>query len=502
MIHDSHNGICFPDLIHLIKNMRLTIFARLVVGYLVIFVLAMTVSIYAISHLRKFEKVTRSIINVDNRLIEYKTKLSDILLSMMLYEKKYIFIKDAGLYNQFDLATNDFDRQLNELKSVSEDEKAQDMINKIIHHKQRYQSLFNDEVKHLGSGQKYDEENYKKEKEYAVNEIMGSLKQLEAYSQGNTYNKVRELSKVYERANKVAIVIGSVSLIFGIIISILITVNITRPLSIIKKKTADIARGDFGNDLKLSSPPEIEVLAKSFNLMCSKLKEIDKMKTDFYSLMSHELRTPLTTIKEGTNLFTESLEELGATERQKRLLTIINEECNRLIKLVNSLLDLSKMEAGMMVYNFNKVELPPLITKITGEIEPLAETRNIRIETEISGELPYISMDTERMLQVLRNLVGNAVKFTPNEGFVRISARPVNKGVKISVADSGTGISEDKVTAIFDKYYQDTLSRSSKIKGTGLGLAIVRQVVNSHGGKVWVESTSEHGSVFSLVLPV
>jgi two-component system sensor histidine kinase GlrK len=482
--------------------MRLTIFSRLVIGYLVIFVLAMTVSIYAILHLRQFEKVTRSIINVDNRLIEYKMKLSDILLSMMLYEKKYIFIKDAGLYSQFDLATNEFDKQLTELTSLPENDKAQELINRIRHHKQSYQSLFNDEVKYLGAGQKYDDEQYKKDKEYAVNEIMESLKELEAYSQGNTYSKVRELSKVYARASKVAIVIGSVSLIFGIIISILITFNITRPLSIIKKKTTDIARGDFGHDLKLTSPPEIEVLAKSFNLMCNKLKEIDKMKSDFFSLMSHELRTPLTTIKEGTNLFTESLEELGATEKQKRLLTIINEECNRLIKLVNSLLDLSKMEAGMMVYNFHKAELLPLIGKITGEIEPLAETRNIRIETEISQELPFINMDTERILQVLRNLIGNAVKFTPNEGYVRISARPVDKGVKISVADSGRGISEDKVTAIFDKYYQDTLARSSKIKGTGLGLAIVKQVVNSHGGKVWVESTSEHGSVFSFVLPV
>jgi len=300
----------------------------------------------------------------------------------------------------------------------------------------------------------------------------------------------------------VAIVIGTVSLIIGIIISIFITVNITRPLSIINKKTIDIARGDFGHDLKLSSPPEIEVLAKSFNLMCSKLKEIDKMKSDFFSLMSHELRTPLTTIKEGTNLFIESLEGLGATERQKRLMAIINEECNRLIKLVNSLLDLSKMEAGMMVYNFNRAEISPLISKITGEIEPLAETRNIRIETDINKELPHITMDTERILQVLRNLVGNAVKFTPDRGCVRISARSVDDGVKVSVSDSGTGISKEKVNAIFDKYYQDTLATSSKIKGTGLGLAIVKQVVNSHGGKVWVESTSEQGSIFSFVLPV
>lgn len=482
--------------------MRLTIFSRLVIGYLVIFVLAMTVSIYAISQLRQFEGMTRSIINFDNRMIEYKKKLSDILLSMMRYEKKYIIIKDQGLYNQFLLADNDFDIQMNKLTALSEDDEVRKMVSTIQSHKQRYRTLFYEEVEYVGSGRQYDDETYQKEKESAVNGIMEVLRNLEAYSQNNTYSKVRKLSRADDRASKVAIISGTVSLIFGIIISILITVSITRPLSIIKKKTMDIAKGDFGHDLKLTSPPEIEVLAKAFNSMCIKLKEIDKMKSDFFSLMSHELRTPLTTIKEGATLFTESMEVAGVTERQKRLLTIINEECNRLIKLVNSLLDLSKMEAGMMVYNFNKAELSPLISRIIGEMGPLAETRNIRIETKISRDLPLVKIDIERMLQVLRNLVGNAVKFTPNEGYVRISARSVDKGVKISVADSGTGISEEKVTAIFDKYYQDTLARSSKIKGTGLGLAIVKQVVNSHGGKVWVESTSEHGSVFSLVLPV
>jgi two-component system sensor histidine kinase GlrK len=293
-----------------------------------------------------------------------------------------------------------------------------------------------------------------------------------------------------------------VSLIFGMTISIFITVSITRPLTVIKKKTVDIANGDFGLDLKLASPPEIGVLAESFNSMCSKLKEIDKMKSDFISLMSHELRTPLTTIKEGSNLYLEGLEVGIARDKQKRLLTIINEECNRLINLVSSLLDLSKMEAGMMDYNFNEADLPPLIHKITEEMEPLAETKNIRLEKSLSRTLPHIRIDTERMLQVLRNLVGNAVKFTPNEGCVQISARSEDQGLKVSVSDSGQGISKEKIDAVFDKYHQASLTSSSKFKGTGLGLSIVRQIINAHGGKVWVENTSEKGSTFSFVLPV
>ncbi len=482
--------------------MKLTIFSRLVIGYLVLFVLAMTVSIYAISQLRLLESVTRSILFVDSRQIELKKKLSDILLSMMRYEKKFIIIKDEGLLNQFLLVRTDFDRQLKELLSRAETDTARNIINRVELQNRRYQELFGDEVTYLKAGREYKQDYYRKEKESAVNEIMKSLQELEAYSQSNTYSKVKRLNAADVNASRVAILIGIVSLIFGIIISIIITINITRPLSVIKRKTGDIARGEFGDDLKITSPPEIMLLTESFNMMCNKLKEVDKMKSDFFSLMSHELRTPLTTIKEGTNLFIESLDEVRATEKQKRLMTIINEECNRLIMLVNSLLDLSKMEAGMMECNFHNTELAPLITKISEEMEPLAETKNIKLEADVNKALPHIKVDVERILQVLRNLVGNAVKFTPNNGHVRIFAGPDDQGVKVSVSDTGAGISKEKVDMIFDKYHQAALSGSNKMKGTGLGLSIVRQIINAHGGRVWVESTSSQGSTFSFLLPV
>jgi two-component system sensor histidine kinase GlrK len=215
--------------------------------------------------------------------------------------------------------------------------------------------------------------------------------------------------------------------------------------------------------------------------------------------MSHELRTPLTTIKEGTNLFLEGLKKEEATEKQRKLLTIINEECIRMITLVDSLLDLSKMESGMMVFNYTQTSFIPLIEKVTREIEPWADTKNIIIMTDLRGELPLIKIDCDRILQVLRNLIGNAVKFTHEGGQVKIDAINNEQGVKISVTDSGPGISKDNLNTIFKKYHQEN---SNKIKGTGLGLSIVKHIINAHGGKVWVEKTSEQGSTFSFVLPV
>jgi two-component system sensor histidine kinase GlrK len=478
--------------------MKLTIFARLVVGYLLIFILAVTVTIYSIAQLRQLENVTHSILAVDHRLIDYEQKISDVLLSMMRYERKFVIIKDEGLYNQFSIAKKDFNKHLNDAILVAETDEVRELLKSINIYHQEYQAIFRDELKYLRSGQQYPEDNYRQEKEAAVNEIMETLKELRTKSQQNTYKKVQKLGEAEVNASKVAIVLGLISLILGIVISIFITINITKPLSIIKHRTADIAKGDFGDDLNLSSPPEIKELANAFNMMCSKLKEIEKLKSDFFSLMSHELRTPLTTIKEGTNLYLEGLKDEETTEKQRKLLTIINEECIRMITMVNSLLDLSKMEAGMMVFNVTRANLVVLINKVTREIEPLAETGNVVIETEIQEGLPHIKIDCDRILQVLRNLIGNAVKFTPEGGRVRINALNSDQKVKVSITDTGSGISKENLVSIFEKYHQES---SNKIKGTGLGLSIVKHIIDAHGGKVWVESTSENGSTFSFVLP-
>jgi two-component system sensor histidine kinase GlrK len=234
--------------------------------------------------------------------------------------------------------------------------------------------------------------------------------------------------------------------------------------------------------------------------MCRQLNTVEKMKSDFFSTMSHELRTPLASIKEGTNLLLKGIGE-EFREKRKEVLTIIAEESNRLIDLVNSLLDLSKMEAGVITLNFRTSDIKPLINKAASGMEPLAMAKNVSIKMEVPSDLPDVKMDEERILQTLRNLIGNAVKFTPAGGYITISAQPVEKGMRVSVADTGPGIPKEDLNAIFDKFQQATLLSYSKIKGTGMGLAIVKHIISAHGGKVWVESEIGHGSTFIFSLP-
>jgi signal transduction histidine kinase len=297
-----------------------------------------------------------------------------------------------------------------------------------------------------------------------------------------------------------AMVMTGVFLLLGISISFFINRSITQPISVLMKKTRDIARGDFNENLDLSSPPELAELASAFNLMCSKLNELDKMKSDFFSTMAHELRTPLSSIKMGLSLFVEGREG-PITESQKELLLLLKGENDRLITLINSLLDLAKMEAGMMAYRFEQKNLTPLIDQVVKEIGPIIEGKKIIVESKGTERLPMVKIDGERILQALRNIVGNAIKFTPEGGRVSVLARTVDRGVEVSVSDTGPGIPEESLPTLFEKFKQANPKGTYKNKGTGLGLAIAKQIIISHGGKIWAESKLGQGSTFFVVLP-
>jgi len=477
--------------------LNITIFQRLVIGFIAILLLAMTVSIYSIFQLSQLENIAKSILSVEAQLTEHKQKLSDHLLTMMRYERKYIIIKDKSLFNHFMLARDNFEKQLKETSALSNSVQLDAILDSVKRSYETYNNLINEEFVNINSSLQYSADTFKRKKEQAVNETVEKLKDMDVYSQISTHNKVKKLGEAEGNASSVAIIIGLVSLISGVFISIIITVSITKPLSIIKKKTKEIASGSFGDELHVKSPPEIGELANSFNLMCAQLEKVDQLKSDFFSLMSHELRTPLTTIKEGSTLVLEGLPAYESAGKQKRLLTIINEECIRLINLVNSLLDLSKLEAGMMLYTFTLSDISSLINKVTREIEPLVETKQIKVKKDIIDNPPHVKIDGDRILHVLRNLLGNAIKYTDRGGTVTITVR-AEKELIISVSDTGSGIITENFDMIFNKYYQV----NSKDKGTGLGLFIVKHIIEAHGGKVWVEKTSKKGTTFSFALPL
>ena len=479
--------------------MRTSIFFRLMMGYLLLLTLATGVSLYSISKLGRVRDVTHSVILEDNVLLDLHKSLATAFQAEREHEKGFITLHNQSFYDGFLLAWRDFDKNLAKARALARSPELLDVIERIGTLHVGYQTLFDDEAALRRAGTPYVASRYRNMKEDTANSMTEALKAMHALVQKTIIGKVTRLNEAVVQAGNVTQAVTAASLVLGIIISILITRSITVPLDRMAQKTAEIGSGVYGPELDLRSPPEIGALAQAFNFMSAKLRNVDKMKSDFYSLMSHELRTPLTSIKEGTNLF---LEGHGGpvTEKQKWLLTIVAEESNRLIGLVNSLMDLSKLEAGMLTYNFAKTDLLPLVTTAAGEVLPLAEAKKIRLRTDVD-EVPPVTVDPERILQVLRNLIGNALKFTPAGGAVNISVRRREVGVSLSVTDTGPGIPKEHQSAIFDKFRQATLAGKKKIPGTGLGLAIVKHIVQDHGGVVWVESETGQGSTFTFVLP-
>ncbi len=467
-------------------------------GYLVLLVLVTAVSVYAITQLDYVRDVTRSVIVTDNPLLDLHKSLSDALLSEQRYEKKYVIMRDPAFYRGFLRSRDEFGHALRDARKIAETEGLKKALARADDFHLAYQALFLEEAGHVRAGRRYPAGWYERTKERLASRLGEELANVRSISQQGMVDKVKSLGTAGTRASRAVMITTAVALVVGIILSVAITSGITKPLAEMQRKMSVVSSGIPEDGLQIQSPPEIAALARSFTFMCGKLRELDKLKNDFYTLMSHELRTPLCSIKESTSLFLEGRGG-GVTEKQKKLLAIIAEESNRMIDLVNSLLDISKLEAGMVAYSFSMEDLNRLIARAIHEVTPLAEAKRIRIEKRLHG-VPALSLDTEKMLQVLRNLLGNALKFTPRDGVVTVSTVCEEQKVKVSVSDTGPGIPREQAAFIFEKYRQ-AQSGAQKIQGTGLGLAIVRHIVQDHGGSVWVDSDRGQGSTFTFALP-
>ncbi len=238
------------------------------------------------------------------------------------------------------------------------------------------------------------------------------------------------------------------------------------------------------------------------------LKKADQLKDAFLSSVSHELRTPLTSIRSFAEILLQYDEE--PRETRKEFIEIIRVESERLARLINDFLDLSKIQAGKMVYTDDLVSVEAIIKDVTKSQHQLLRKKSLRLNLDISLDLPHALADRDRIQQVITNLLANAVKFSLEGGEIRVTAEVLEgkrsgdalDWIKVSISDQGVGIEEDHFEMIFDKFSQvseDTLE--DKPCGTGLGLPICKEIVSHYGGHIWVTSRKGRGSTFSFTLP-
>lgn len=254
--------------------------------------------------------------------------------------------------------------------------------------------------------------------------------------------------------------------------------------------------------LQLSNQ-SLAIANRELELANKKLKELDQLKSDFISIVSHELRTPLTSIKAFTELIL--IKPLMTPEKQGRFLSIINNETDRLTRLINDILDLTKIEAGKLSWHITRVDLPEIIRTSVTNIHSLAENKSLLMDLNVPAALPRLYGDRDRLVQVITNILSNAIKFTPDGGRISIEAsfeENPRRQIIVHITDTGVGIPQKYMDTIFEKFRRTGDALTNNSEGTGLGLAITKQIVEYHGGRIWAESTPGSGATFSITFPL
>ncbi len=229
-----------------------------------------------------------------------------------------------------------------------------------------------------------------------------------------------------------------------------------------------------------------------------KMIEAIEIKSQFISMVSHELRTPLTAIKEGIGIvYDEITGELN--EEQKDFLDTAKRNVERLSRLINTVLDFQKLQAGKMVFEMEENDINSIVDEASKEMKPLFEKKKLKLEFSLDKSLPKAVFDRDKITQVLTNLMNNALKFT-ERGSISITTQKEDKAIKVSVADMGSGIKEEDMKNLFHRFEQVSKGSERKTGGTGLGLAISKEIINAHKGRIWVESEFGKGATFSFTI--
>jgi signal transduction histidine kinase len=313
----------------------------------------------------------------------------------------------------------------------------------------------------------------------------------------------------------------------ALLASLLVARRVVRPLRILRQGVERIGSGDLDHRLEIKTGDEIQTLADEFNRMAGQLQEsyanleqkveartheltvanqqldeASRHKSQFLASMSHEFRTPLNAIIGFSEVLLDASLEVSE-EKRARFLTHIFNSGKHLLGLINEILDLSKVEAGRLELEIESAAISDVLEAAESTMKPLAVKKSIGLRIESDGRIPRIPMDTARIRQVVLNLIGNAVKFTPEGGQVWLRADALGEVVRVEVGDAGPGIPTEDHKRIFLEFEQAWIgSARSKPEGTGLGLALAKKLVEMHGGKIWVESKVGEGSRFYFTLPL
>lgn len=319
---------------------------------------------------------------------------------------------------------------------------------------------------------------------------------------GGRGDSMRAMMGVPERGFLAAVhnslwIAGASAVALSVVLGALLVRQIVAPLRRLNLAAQHIARGDLSLRVPASSRDEVGELAHSFNYMADSLARNQELRRNLMADIAHELRTPLTVIQSNIEGMMD-----GVVEPTKHNLSSLYEEATLLGRLITDLRTLSLMEAGQLELHPAATDLRQVVERTLSAIEVQAQQRGISLGMDVSSQLPQAMVDGDRIAQVMANLLGNALRYTPEGGTIIVKAsRDVDGRLVVSVADTGSGIALSDLPHVFERFYRAKRGPAGAGTGSGIGLTIVKELVEASGGKVWVESELGKGSAFFFSLP-
>jgi len=290
---------------------------------------------------------------------------------------------------------------------------------------------------------------------------------------------------------------GGLAMIVALVLTLILSRRISAPLHSLATTARRLGQGDFSQRARIRDKGELGELAQAFNFMAGNLERADKLRRNLIADTAHELRSPLYNIRG----YIEAIQD-GVMEPDAKTIGFINEEVTLLCRLVDDLKELALAEAGELKLSCQPERVADVIHHALAAIRPRAEAKGLSLSAHVPDELPMVRADFQRVVQVLRNLLENAITHTAKGGSVAVTARLEDGWVEVSVADNGEGIPEDELPYIFERFHRVDKSRTRATGGSGLGLTIAKYLIEAHGGRIQVQSALGKGSRFSFTLPI
>ena len=351
-------------------------------------VMVIFMGIYVTLKLNQLTEINYKIARVDGAIISMGEQLLDSLFSQAGFEMKYLISRDPDFYQEFNSRRGFFTDTMEKVASLTDLAEQKQRVADINAQYSAYVALFEKESNLLTQNDQVRRKEYLDAREELVGRLDEALRSLIKNVRAKRDEKVDLSSRITLRPSESPWAPRHRRSSWASSFLFTSQESIAKPISLLGQKTREIATGKFHRISDIKSPPEIKQLAEDFNFMSERLEQLDAMKLDFVSHVSHELRTPLTSIKAASSILLEGA-FYGSPERQNELLAIIHDECDRLISAVNRILDISRMEAGMMDYRFSEGELPPIVQKTVLKLAPLAQRKKIELELMPFPDLPF-----------------------------------------------------------------------------------------------------------------